>query len=197
MKIRSNSYLGRRLRHLWHCEDGVANIELAFCIPVLLMLFMASMEAGLFMVRSAMLERGLDLAMRDYRLGRMRSMDYEEIRFRVCQFTLAVADCPTNLKVWIEPVNTNTTPWTLPGRQTNASGDRDYFCGNRNQDIVAPVPGRVAPEFAAQNQIMLIRVCALEDPIFPSTYFSQRLTRDSITGRYAISTATVVVTEPI
>lgn len=196
MKIRSDSYLGRRLRHLWHCEDGVANIELAFCIPVLLMLFMASMEAGLFMVRSAMLERGLDLAMRDFRLGRMRTMDYEDIRDRVCQFTLAVANCPANLKVWIEPVDTTTTPWTLPGN-TDVNGRPRVFCGNRNNPLVMPVPGLVSADAAAQNQIMLIRICALEDPIFPSTYFSQRLTRDSFTGRYALTTATVVVTEPI
>lgn len=196
MKSRSFS-VGRRLRRLWRREDGVASIELAFCLPVLLMLFMASMEAGLFMVRSAMLDRGLDIAIRDYRLGHMRSMDAEQIRNRVCQFTLAVADCKNNLKVWIEPVNTSTTPWTLPSRFDPRTGQLRVFCGDRNDPLVSPIPGTVPDEAHDQNRIMLIRVCALEDPIFPSTYFSMRLTKDSATGKYELASATVVVTEPI
>ncbi len=180
------SSIGRRLRRLWRREDGTATIEFVFCIPVTLMIVMASMESGLYMVRSALMERGLDLVMREFRLGRMAKMDYTQIRDKMCEYTIYVADCKNNLKVWIQPINTFT--WELPDASS-------IYCGDRNFPLTSPpIPGSAAA--TGSNDIVLVRVCALEDPIFPSTPFAMRLRKDSTTGQYELTSATVVVTEP-
>jgi len=59
---------------------------------------------------------------------------------------------------------------------------------------VLPLPG--STDQTASNDIVLIRICALEDPIFPSTSFAMRLRKDSATGKYELASSTVVVTEP-
>ena len=186
MSMRPFSAISHRLRRLWRREDGTATIEFVFCVPVTLMIVMASMESGLFMVRSAMMERGLDLVMREFRLGRMTSMDYTQIRSKMCDYTIYVADCENNLKVWIQPINTVT--WELPGAGS-------VYCGDRNFPLsTPPVPGSTAS--TGSNDIVLVRVCALEDPIFPSTPFAMRLRKDSTSGKYELASSTVVVTEP-
>ena len=43
---------------------------------------------------------------------------------------------------------------------------------------------------------MLIRICVLESPMFPSTPLAMRLRADSRTGDYELATASVVVNEP-
>lgn len=174
----------RRLRRLWRREDGTATIEFALFLPITLLIFMASMEAGFYMLRHVMLERGLDLTLRDFRLGRLASLDHDEIRDRVCERTPIIGNCQSELKVWMQPVNTFT--WDLPLDPV--------YCGDRNDPLTNPLPGEV--DQGGSNEIMLIRICVLESPMFPSTPFSMRLRADSQTGDYQLTTSTVVVNEP-
>ncbi|NPD13968.1 pilus assembly protein [Xinfangfangia sp. D13-10-4-6] len=185
MMMRPFSAIGRRLKRLWRREDGTATIEFCFAIPITLLIFMASMESGLYMVRSALLERGLDMVIREYRLGRLENMTYEDIRNRICDYTVYVANCDNNLKVWIQPISTTT--WALPARGS-------VRCTDRNEPLNNPaIAGAINPTGA--QDLALIRVCVLEDPIFPTTHFAARLQQDS-SGKYELASATIVVTEP-
>ena len=176
--------LARHLRLLWLREAGTATIEFALVIPVALLIFMASMESGLYMVRQTMMERGLDMSLRDFRLGRMASMNYDQIRDSICDRIPLINNCRSELKVWMQPLDTETWNFDLD----------DVYCGDRNDPLRQPLTGQT--DTGTSHQLMLIRVCMLQNPIFPSTGFSLRLRADSATGDYELSTSTVVVNEP-
>jgi len=170
-----------RLRRLWRREDGTATIEFVIVTPMVIMIFMASIEAGFYMIRHVMLERGVDMVMREFRLGRLGTVDQDELRDLICDATPIMNDCQSILKVALEPVDTAT--WTMPVQPATCV-DRGAVI--ENDPIFLP---------GASNQIMVIRVCAIQDPIFPSTGVGLELRADS-EGGYQLIAATVFVNEP-
>ena len=50
-------------------KDGVASVEFVILVPVFLLAMIDAVEASVMMVRSTLLARGLDLAVRELRLG--------------------------------------------------------------------------------------------------------------------------------
>ncbi|MFE3837519.1 TadE/TadG family type IV pilus assembly protein [Pseudogemmobacter sonorensis] len=179
------SHLRHRAQRLWRREDGTATIEFVFCVPVVLTLFMASMESGYYMIRHVMMDRGLDLVIRDYRLGRLQSVSHDDLRKLVCEATPVILNCESAMRVWIQPIN--TTSWARPG--TNA------FCGDRNGTLTAPSTGSV--QHGASNQIMFVRICMIQKPLFPTTGLGLQLRADSVSGGYQLAVTTVVVNEPV
>lgn len=173
--------LGRRLRRLWRREDGTATIEFVIFVPVVVTIFMASVESGFYMIRHVMLERGVDMVMRDFRLGRLGQVDHDELRDLICDATPIMGDCQSVLKVSLEPIDTAT--WAMPAAPATCV-DR----GATIQNEPTYLPG-------ASNQIMVVRVCAIQDPIFPSTGIGLELRADS-QGGYQLVAATIFVNEP-
>ncbi|MGA0539409.1 TadE/TadG family type IV pilus assembly protein [Neotabrizicola sp. VNH66] len=180
----TGSALLRGLRRLWRREDGNASIEFAIALPATLMIFMASVEAGYYMIRHVMMERGLDLVMRDYRLGRYPQITHSQLRTLVCNATPILRNCERDLKVWVSPINTTT--WSV-----NTSA---FYCGDGNGTLNAQTTGTVLNGGA--NQPMFVRICTLQNPIFPTTGIGLELRADSRTGGYQLAAATVVVNEP-
>jgi hypothetical protein len=176
------SGLGRRLRRLWRREDGTATIEFVIFVPVVVTIFMASVESGFYMIRHVMLERGVDLVMREFRLGHLGSVTHDELRDLICEATPIMNDCQSILKVSLEPIN--TASWTMPVAPAT--------CVDRGGTIDPPPPIYVP---GSSNQIMVVRVCAVQDPIFPSTGIGLQLRADS-QGGYQLVAATIFVNEP-
>lgn len=172
------------LTSFWRCESGTATIEFVFVVPLVMFIFMASMESGYYMVREVMLERGLDLVMRDFRLGRLVSLSHDELRDLVCDTTPIINNCQDELKVWIEPIDTNS--WARPGELA--------YCGDANGTLTRQEVGSVIQ--GEENEIVFVRVCTTQRPIFPSTGIGLHLRADSQNGGYQIAAATVVVNEP-
>ncbi len=50
-------------------EDGTATIPFLLFLPFFMMLVISSLEMGMLMLRHVMLERALDMSVRDLRLG--------------------------------------------------------------------------------------------------------------------------------
>ena len=174
-----------RLQRFLHCEAGTATIEFSFFMPITILIFLASVESGYYTIRHVMLERGLDLVMREFRLGRLATASHNDIRNLICDATPLLRNCRSQLKVWIEPVNTTT--WVMP--QTPA------YCGDRNGQLESTPPSG-SVNTGDSDQIMIVRICTLQNPLFPTTQFTSRLRADSVNGGYQLATATVVVNEP-
>ena len=179
--IRFMKRLAPALNRGVHREDGNATIEFVLTIPVLLTIFMASFESGLFMVRSIMLDQAVDITMRELRLGHYPAPSSEILKTEICSRTVIFPNCQA--QIMIEMTRISTSNWTMPPRQVN--------CVDRDEDV-QPV---TALQIGQQNDVMLMRVCMIQDAMFPTTGIGLGMNLDA-GGGYALTATTAFVTEP-
>lgn len=162
-------------------EDGTASIEFVLAIPVLMMIFMASFESGMFMARHVMLERGVDIVMRDLRLGILGNINHNDLRTRICAKAVMLHNCNTTLMIELQPVD--TANWTMPTTQTTCV-DRAAAI----QPVTTYIPG-------SASEPVLVRVCVRQNAMFPTTGIGLLLPKDGLNG-YALAARSVFVNEP-
>ncbi len=162
-------------------EDGSATIEFVLLFPMIMFLFFSSIEIGVFLMRSVLLDRAVDINVRALRLGTLNPATSSELRQRICDDALVFDDCASSMTIELVPISTTT--WNFPEDQIT--------CVNRDSDI-EPV---VDFTFGTQNEIMLVRACIITNPFFATTPFVMDMPLDA-TGGYAIAAASVFVNEP-
>jgi hypothetical protein len=169
------------LRRARDDEDGTSTIPFVIFVPFLITMVVSSLEMGMLMTRHVMLERALDLTVRDLRLGHLPDVTHDEFKQMVCDRSALIPDCENVLLIELRPVSTIT--WE-PLNSGAICVDRDA--------VVQP-----ATQFdqGGGDQIMLIRACAKFDPIFPTTGLGLDLPKDN-TGAYALVTSSAFVNEP-
>lgn len=175
----------RFMRHLaahFRRDDGTATVEFVLAVPVLMTIFMASFESGMFMVRHVMLEQALDHVMRELRLGNLGAVDQAGLRAAICDRTVIIEDCVNSLMVELQPIDTAT--WNMPATPTS--------CINR----AAAINPSSVPQVGGSNEPMIVRVCAVQDPIFPMTGVGLQLRKDDASGGYGIIAMSVFANEP-
>jgi TadE-like protein len=170
-----------RLLRAFRREDGTATIEFVMAVPILLTVFMASFESGLLMTRSIMLEQSVDMTMRELRLGHYTLPDAALLKTEVCKRTVIFRDCEANIS--IEMIRVSTANWALPSTAVT--------CVNRDEEI-QPV---TVLQIGQQNDVMLVRVCVIQDAIFPTSKFGLGLAVDG-EGGYGLVAVSAFVTEP-
>lgn len=171
----------KRLRQALRREDGTASVEFVLVIPVIMSIFMASFESGLFMTRSIMLDQAVDRTMRELRLGRLVNPTQASLKTEICSRTVIMPDCQSSILVELRPISTAT--WTYP--DTNA----------RCRDRAAAVEPIVDYTQGSANEIMLVRVCVVMDALFPTTGIALNMSLDS-QGGYALVSTAVFTNEP-
>lgn len=162
-------------------DDGNASVEFVLVFPVLLVLFLASFETGLLMIRQVTLERAVDITVRDLRLSNIEDPTQTELRTRICNNAGLIPDCMTSILIEMRPISTTT--WAPLGS--------DVTCKERSETLDPVVelnPG-------AAHEIMLVRVCAVFEPWFPTTHLGMQLHRDEL-GGYALVASSAFVNEP-
>lgn len=173
--------LFHRLRRAFGREDGTAAVEFVISVPLLITIFMASFESGFVMVRSIMLEQSLDMTMRELRLGHYPIPSAQLLKEEICKRSVILTGCEDN--IMIEMTRINTTSWTLPTNQVT--------CVDREEDI-QPV---TQLQIGQQNDVMLVRVCVVQDALFPTTGIGLGLPKDN-QGGYGLVAVSAFVTEP-
>lgn len=175
---RLKRYLGRKARE----EDGSASVEFVLIFPVYLSLIIMSIELGFVTMRHTLIERGMDIAVRDLRLGTGTAPQHAEIKDLICEHAMMVADCKTKLRLEMVPASMfafqslDTTP-DCTDKADEAKPVRDF------------TPG-------VANQVMLLRACYKFEPFFPDEFLGTALTKDA-SGEASIVTMTAFVQEPI
>ncbi len=53
------------MKRLWRNEDGTSSVEFALMFPILMFIFLMAGEMGVIQLRQAMLERSMDIAVRE------------------------------------------------------------------------------------------------------------------------------------
>jgi Flp pilus assembly protein TadG len=168
----------RRLR----AEDGAVTADFVFAFPPIMLILLASIEAGMMMTRGVMLERALDLTVRDLRLGITENPTHDQIRADVCaRLAILLPNCTDVLLLELRPVSTAT--WNV--------FDAGPVCVDRTaqvQPLTTFVPGE-------SNELMLVRACVVFDPYFPTTGFAANMNLDA-SGGYALVAMSAFVNEP-
>ncbi len=177
-------------RSFLRAEEGTATIEFVFVIPIVMTIFMASLESSFYMVRHVMLERSVDQVVRDLRLGLIPNLTHKKLKTAICErsaYISSVANCVDSMKIWLQSVDTATFAMIAPPKN----------CVDRSEPI-DPLYEPPANEFevGSDNEIMLMRICLKEEPMFPTTIVGAGLIRDEADGSYGLVATSVFVNEP-
>ena len=180
---RTFSSLLRRSSRLRRDESGASSIEFVILFPVFMSVFFAGFESGYLMVRNVMLERSVDLAVRDLRLGDPVPPTFDQFKQSICENAFFISNCNTRVQVQLRPVDM-TTWGPLPG---------DPRC----VDVENPLEPFDPTQYnvGGNNELMMVRVCALFRPMFPTTGPALDMQYDS-EGNYALVVTTAFVNEP-
>ncbi len=171
----------RRLRRFRRDESGSATTEFVIVAPVFFMLLLIGVDAGLVMTRQVMLDRAVDVVVRDLRLGTLGSPTLDELRGRVCDHTVILPNCTTDMLIELRPVSTSA--WNFP--------DTPPACIDRDAEI-APVTTVTA---GGGNDMMILRACMIIEPLFPTTSWGLQLPLDA-SGGFQLFALTSFVNEP-
>lgn len=165
----------------WRNEDGVASVEFLFALPVLMAVFTASFESGLFMTRQIMLEQSLDMVMRELRLGHYVAPDGPLLKTEICKRTVIFNDCEANMTIEMRKISTTT--FAMPAATAT--------CVDTEEDV-QPV---VVLQTGQQNDLMIVRACIRLATMFPTTGVGLGLNKDS-SGAYGIVATSAFSNEP-
>lgn len=173
------SRLGRFLRRFRRDEDGGPTIEFVILLPMMLGFCLSTIELGILLSRQVMLERGMDIAVRDVRIGAMQPVRHDLLVAAICDAALIIPDCTNQLK--LEMVRRDPRAWTTLRSEVDCV-DREEL----GQPPEAFNPG-------IQNELMVLRACSLFDPFFPTTGIGGRIHRESGDAYALVATASYVV----
>jgi hypothetical protein len=178
--MRAPRLLTRLAARFLRRQDGAATVEFAIIFPVVFGLVTAFFEAGVLMTRSMMLERGLDLAVRELRIGTAANLTHAELKALVCDRALVLPDCVAHMAIELIPVVSSAD---LP--------DRNAVCVDRTTNIDPTV--RYDP--GARSEVVFVRACMVVDPFIPGMGLALNLPLDP-SGGFTLIAYSAFVNEP-
>ncbi|MEM5543267.1 TadE/TadG family type IV pilus assembly protein [Sulfitobacter sp. AS92] len=162
-------------------EAGGVTIEFVILLPLVFYFFFLALETGLWSAREIMLRRATNLAVRDVRLSTGATPSYDAMKALICERSVFEAGCLEGIRIEMQakPV----ADWAdFSGPAPCVDRDEDYDPAN------GFLPGQ-------QNNLMMMRVCRLFDPLLPGTGLGRRLPEGS-DSQYGVRVTTAFVTEP-
>lgn len=153
-----------RLSKFHRDESGSATIEFVLYFTVMFVILATSVEIANINLRHAMLERAVDVAVRDIRLNTGSVPTFQEVRTQICEEANVLDECETNLMLEMKQVD--------PENFTSLPEAPD--CINSQQD---PRPVRQF-EPGQDNDLMLIRACLKYKPMLPTAPFAKGIDTD-------------------
>ncbi len=178
MKMRLPGFLKRFGKE----EDGQIFVEFILSVPVFIGLMLISVELGMFTFKQVMLDRGLDIAVRQIRLGTGQNLTHGQVKATICQNAGFLTDCQDTLRLEMLPINP---------RQFGAG----FRAGADCVDVSQPVTPLRAFVHGNNHQLMILRACYMFKPVFPTTGMGQAYTKDG-SGRAKMFSMAAFVQEP-
>ncbi|KQB97268.1 hypothetical protein AL073_09535 [Loktanella sp. 1ANDIMAR09] len=170
-------------------ERGTASIEIVLVFPVFFGFFLMTYESGVYSARQVMLEHGVDVTVREIRIGVITNPDRDNLRARICSAARILPDCIRQLEIELEQRDPRTAWVDL---------DAEVRCVDRG-DLDAAYGGTIDP--TGNNELMFLRACIRIDPFLPSSAlgkaFIEANAGDSAAGEsYALIATGAFVVEP-
>ncbi len=173
------------IRRFRSAERGNVTVEFALVFPVFIMILTSSIEMGMITVRQTLLERGLDIAMREVRVGTGANYSHDEVRSMICTAAAVFDECEENLRLEMipnDPRNYTQLPGTVDCVEQSAGGT----------EALNPVRNFTAGQ---ANELVIVRACMLYDPIFPTSQLALARTTDQ-NGKSALVAVSAFTQEP-
>lgn len=164
-------------------ESGAATVEFVVIFPAMFLFIANTVETSTVLTRGAMLDRSLDMAVRELRLGTDAPPDFEAFRALICEGTAFLPDCMDALQVELRPYTASALEEMR----------EEVRCLDRSEDIDPLNETNYVP--GAANEIMLVRACASLAPTFPKAGLGAAMPKDK-NGDYSISAVSAYVQEP-
>lgn len=161
-------------------EDASATVEFVLLVPIVMWIVFSVIEAGWLATQQTMLNRGLNLAVRDLRLGRRPNPTANDIKQDICNFAGILRNCMDTIALELVTLG-------------NPIGNAAAVCVDR-ADPIAPVV-TFDPGSSITQDIMVARVCYVVDPLIPGAGFGAALPKDA-TGAYQMVSFSAFVNEP-
>ena len=173
------------LRRFRGSNRGNVTVEFALVFPVFILILTSAVEMGVITIRQTLLERGLDIAMREVRIGTGGQYTHNQVRDLICDGAVIFDDCQANLRLEMipnDPRNYVRLPTTVDCAAHGAG----------TTEVLNPVR-----EFkmGQSNELMIVRACMLYDPIFPTSELALARTKDQ-NGKSALVAVSAFTQEP-
>jgi Flp pilus assembly protein TadG len=170
-------------------QSGTTTIEFILVFPVVFTVFTASVESSMYMAKYVMFERSVDKVVRMLRLGTLGEPTHQQLKQTICENGMLISSkgaCMNAMRIWMKPIDTGNF----------AMGSATKTCVDKASDVNTGEP--LASDFATgtDNDIMLMRICMKEWPMFPTTGVSVKMPTDSADGSVSMIVSTVFVNEP-
>lgn len=170
-----------RLWRHWRDQRGSATVEFVILFPLVFSMLMMGVEAGYVATQRITLERGMDVALRDVRLGHLPAgASREDFRARICEEAFLLKNCEERLLLEMRVIS--TTNWQFPSDTAP--------CIDLNATTAPATPFTLG----AGSNVMYLRGCYLLRPMFPTTQWGLRLPLDT-SGLFALRSTTGFVNE--
>lgn len=162
-------------------EDGSLTVEFAILFPLYIFFILGVIEYSLVTIQKAMLDRSMDLVVRDIRLGiNLPDTEHDTIKNAICDHMVVMHACSDNL--------------LLEMIVQNPRGVLDFpvepTCVDRAEEV-QPV---TVFQNGGSNALMIMRACAKVDPVFPTTAMGRALSGED--GLVTLTSTTTFVQEP-
>lgn len=181
-----------RIAQFLRDERGSAIIEFIFVFPTVFTLFTAAVESSVYMIRYVMFERSIDLVIRNVRLGVYgANFTHQKLKEEICTNGVLgnnISHCMNATKIWMQPINTGNV-------NGFAMGSTQVPCIDQAGQINVGDPPDNSFSAGVDNDIMLIRVCMKEWPMFPTTGISVKMPTQT-DGSVAMIVSSTFVNEP-
>lgn len=153
--------LARWLRRARSDQRGTATLEFVIVFPPIILLLVMSVEASAMLTRQAMLDRGLDIAVRNVRLGVNPVLGHQDLKQWVCDASPSIPNCSDRVKIELE--TRDPFAWTPPDPTPDCIDEDEPMAPVRTF-----VPGNA-------NELMLVRACVLFEPLFPGAALGKQM----------------------
>jgi len=162
-------------------EDGSLTVEFVILFPLFMFFTLGVIEYSLVTIQQAMLDRSMDLVVRNIRLGiNLENAEHDTIKDAICEEMIVMQGCSSNLQ--LEMIVQD------PFGGVNLPVEPD--CTDRAEESK---PVRTFSN-GGSNALMILRACAKVDPLFPTTAMGRAVSGDD--GLVTLTTTTTFVQEP-
>ncbi|MEL7011743.1 MAG: TadE/TadG family type IV pilus assembly protein [Pseudomonadota bacterium] len=170
------------ITQFWRAEGGTASVEFIIVMPVYIAVMVLSVELGLITLRHTLLERGVDIAVREVRLGTGTAPQHDDIKDLICANSLMLLDCENKLR--------------LEMRSADIRAFNSFDTSPDCTDVAEPSKPVREWSPGQQNELMLLRACLKYTPLFPEAFLGTAITTDA-SGEASVIVTSGFVQEPL